>query len=327
MNIELLHENPGFSLEIAHILANASLLAYRNEESIKREAQSWGFTECTFFSEKDTQGFIASDDKVAILSFRGSQSAGDWLIDIDIRTTEREYEGETVIVHNGFARGYDAVASVIQNKLAEIKAEQLWITGHSLGGALANLAGAELLEFADQVLGIYTFGQPKVGRGEYDHLLKAQYKGKYFRFVNDTDLVPRLPRKYHHNGNLLQFDAEGILPTSDDGSVVINADSWKSLPKVDGVSTRGLGTEESFALLDEDEMSDEEYAALMAEIETAMAQAEPELESAEFEEDELATRSIRSKVLPFMRKALEKIPGIVEHDIVGYIRKIEGRIG
>ena len=190
INIETLHSKQGFSLEVAHILAVASLIAYKNESAVKQNMADWGFSECHFFSKEDTQGFIASDSKAAILSFRGSQSAGDWLIDIDVRTAERSYAGETVSVHRGFARGYDAVATIVQDTLAEIPAEQLWITGHSLGGALANLAAAELLEFSDQVLGVYTFGQPKVGFNAYDHVLKPKYKDRYFRIVNDHRSCP-----------------------------------------------------------------------------------------------------------------------------------------
>ncbi|MFT5196312.1 MAG: triacylglycerol lipase [Cellvibrionaceae bacterium] len=326
IDIELLHSNPGFSIEIAHILAKASKLAYKDEDAIKQTAKEWGFSDCQFFSVDETQGFIASDSKAAVLSFRGSQSAGDWLIDIDVRTAEREYGAEKVIVHRGFARGYDSIVDTIQTILGDLPADRLWITGHSLGGALANLAAAGLLEFADQVLGIYTYGQPKVGRNSYDHLLKAAYKEKYFRIVNDTDLVPRLPRKYHHNGNILKFDADGNLPSDADGIVIINDDSWKSFPKDDGTTSRGLGTEESFEMDDEDELSDVEYALLMAEVTALMKVAE--LESAEFSDDEVGTRGIiKDKVLPFMRRTLESIPGVKEHDIQLYIESIETNLG
>jgi triacylglycerol lipase len=92
----------------------------------------------------------------------------------------------------------------------------LWLTGHSLGGALAVLAGAAFSMWSDapirSVNGIYTFGQPRVGLykfcGNYDHLLSR----KTFRFVNNQDLVPRVPFRgwdYADLGQMIHFDSSG----------------------------------------------------------------------------------------------------------------------
>jgi triacylglycerol lipase len=62
------------------------------------------------------------------------------------------------------------------------------------------------------VNGIYTFGQPRIGLypfcGNYDHVLCS----KTFRFVNNQDLVPRVPFRgwdYADLGQMIHFDEDG----------------------------------------------------------------------------------------------------------------------
>ena len=63
----------------------------------------------------------------------------------------------------------------------------LFITGHSLGGALALLA-TKLV--APNVNGAcYTFGAPRIGNYEYFRFLKTPV----YRIVNSSDIVPRVP--------------------------------------------------------------------------------------------------------------------------------------
>ena len=63
----------------------------------------------------------------------------------------------------------------------------LFITGHSLGGALALLATK--LVAPDVTGACYTFGAPRVANYEYFRLLKTPV----YRIVNSSDVVPRVP--------------------------------------------------------------------------------------------------------------------------------------
>jgi triacylglycerol lipase len=64
-------------------------------------------------------------------------------------------------------------------------------TGHSLGGALANLYAIDLVKAGYEV-NMYNFGQPRVGNKAYaayaSGLLKEQY-----RHTNYKDIVPHVP--------------------------------------------------------------------------------------------------------------------------------------
>jgi pimeloyl-ACP methyl ester carboxylesterase len=65
----------------------------------------------------------------------------------------------------------------------------LWVTGHSMGGAVSILAGARFAEMGVLPAGVYAFGAPKVG----DAAFAANYKAPLFCIDNRHDLVPWLP--------------------------------------------------------------------------------------------------------------------------------------
>ncbi|WP_437980327.1 lipase family protein [Sorangium sp. So ce117] len=79
------------------------------------------------------------------------------------------------------------------------KLEALYITGHSLGAALAVIAAA-LIETDDQLTGlrsalrgVYTYGQPMVGDSTFATEFDEKLGKKLFRHVYSRDIVPRMP--------------------------------------------------------------------------------------------------------------------------------------
>lgn len=58
---------------------------------------------------------------------------------------------------------------------------------------------------------VVTFGQPAVGSGAFRMFFLQHYSGKFFRFVNNDDIVPRVPPGYEHVGRLLHFDVNNRL--------------------------------------------------------------------------------------------------------------------
>jgi hypothetical protein len=88
----------------------------------------------------------------------------------------------------------------------------LWITGHSLGAAIAAIAGgtvSKLGYFAPEKTVLYTFGEPRVGNKDYatamDSLLPVIY-----RVIHAHDMVPHLPLKgmlgYFHHKTEVWYD-------------------------------------------------------------------------------------------------------------------------
>jgi thioesterase domain-containing protein len=92
-----------------------------------------------------------------------------------------------------------ALAEVWAPLLAAVQEEQgtaerpLWVTGHSLGGALALLAAWRFERQFIQVHEVVTFGAPMVGNGEAARALDAAFAGRVHRYVDVEDPVPLLP--------------------------------------------------------------------------------------------------------------------------------------
>ena len=127
------------------------------------------------------------------------------------------------MVHEGFQDAFHASALHIGRIIGEYLKpnHQLWLTGHSLGGALAVLLAATLLESKLPVHGLYTFGAPRVGDKRFARTLNAALKGKAanWRVANEGDIVPHVPLEssfWHAGERKLLLDDGG---TSRSGKV------------------------------------------------------------------------------------------------------------
>ncbi|MEB3291673.1 MAG: lipase family protein [Synechococcales bacterium] len=119
-------------------------------------------------------------------------------------------------VHQGFWNALQSVWSEIRTALATVRDRQqpLYITGHSLGGALAILAAAQFAQAGEPIQAVYTYGAPRVGNRSFQQQFNAQLQDRTFRLVNDADIVPRLPAVtlgYIHTGQVFHFNAIGTL--------------------------------------------------------------------------------------------------------------------
>lgn len=185
-----------YSDRMAWILAHMAKLAYIKFEESELElerleyclASGW-FNLIKTFNKNGTQAFLAKNDEFVVLAFRGTQP-DKWE---DIRTDLRVIKLRTVDgkVHIGFKNAFDDVKNAVVTELRKHLGEMpLYITGHSLGAALATVAVQEIEEeFHDQVAACYTFGSPRVGDGKYERAIKVPF----YRIVNATDIVTLIP--------------------------------------------------------------------------------------------------------------------------------------
>jgi len=198
----------GHSWDTALGLARACQLTYgRDLESVRRViVERWGFDDCVPFNVENVEGYVAWDTDAVVVAFRGTTSIGDWLTNLDLLSTNRTYGA----VHSGFHEAYTAVRDPIVAALQDADAHNkfVWLTGHSLGGALATVALAELHEELSEA-GLCTFGQPRTVDDQAAHYIRNQVHAPVVRYVNDEDLVARVPPGYVHVGTEIRFDADG----------------------------------------------------------------------------------------------------------------------
>jgi pimeloyl-ACP methyl ester carboxylesterase len=89
--------------------------------------------------------------------------------------------------------------------------KHLWVTGHSLGGALAVVCAYDLSDNERMALdGVITFGQPMIARKGLADYLDNLLLGRFAHVVNDADIVPRVPPTYSHCGSMVWFTDGGI---------------------------------------------------------------------------------------------------------------------
>lgn len=211
----------GFEWKNALGCANAALLAYADEEAVLSQAlRVWKMKDARFFfSGESTQAFAMANDDMVLVAFRGTQirQLDDLLIDAEIQLVAGLLSGR---IHLGFHDALSEVWSDVERTIEEFGGgrggKPLFLTGHSLGASLAALAASKRLSENKPVQGLYTFGQPRTGDEDWSAVFSEDFKTRFFRFVNNNDIVPRVPPRilgYKHGGTFCYFDEDGNYET------------------------------------------------------------------------------------------------------------------
>jgi len=230
---------------VAHALATCSGYSYSDAATLATIMARMGLDEnhCVQISTTVDAMFIRStvfvvqsrDGRVVIVSYRGTEPANivNWLTDIDINPEKVALpfpgsDGE-FDVHGGFYRNVRAtrfeVAAALRAALegrsvrpdgatVDHPCEALYVTGHSLGGALGLLLGLMVVsepayaELASKLRAVYTYGQPIVTSPELAAVAdRHPFLGRnVIRYVYGNDVVTRLPPR--PTGDFAHFGRE-----------------------------------------------------------------------------------------------------------------------
>ncbi|MDX1521213.1 MAG: lipase family protein [Anaerolineae bacterium] len=159
----------------------------------------------------DTQGvFGVAFDKALVIGFRGSEETGisDWITDLKFIKKNFPFAPKSsgLKVHAGFIEAYSSVRDAVLEAVKNSEYEEVYCTGHSLGGALAAICALDITYVApDKKVTVYTFGSPKVGNAAFAELYHERVPNT-IRVVNGSDGVPKVPPgNYHHVGILQEI--------------------------------------------------------------------------------------------------------------------------
>ena len=188
-------------VQLRNIFAGSDAGAITSENAFKKILNSADFKQVQTFSEKGTQAFLCTrvsklldnpKKTVAYLVFRGTElkDLPDIKANINARLEKVIIDDETVELHSGYVAALNRIIEAVTLALSNTTHQQLIITGHSLGGALAIIYTRR---YATGVNGAcYTFGAPPVGGIEVQYGLKTPV----YEIINELDVVPNLPNPW-----------------------------------------------------------------------------------------------------------------------------------
>jgi lipase (class 3) len=242
---------------IAYALAALSAYAYSDDEATVVEIAAQlglnGYT-CKKYQQFVDVMFIDStayllrgrDGRVAILVYRGTnlESLINWLVDIDVDPEKVEIEFDDLpgrfMIHRGFHRNllatFDEIVAELQGALGKGSVaassdgeetpgheplEALYITGHSLGAAMAAMAALLLRTDAkhkrifDKLKPVYTYGQPMIGDQRLAKRCDERnvLQDKLIRYVFGRDVAAQLPPSA--SGDFAHFGREFRHPSDE----------------------------------------------------------------------------------------------------------------
>jgi triacylglycerol lipase len=210
-----------YSDRMAVLMAKMAMLAYINFEDkdksriLVNTLQHGAIKLVEAAAVNDTEVFIAEAANFVVVAFRGTTSKLDRKTDTTLTVDRIQVVGhpKKVHVHSGFYAAYLGVEDLLRQTLFKIEKKPIYLTGHSLGGAVALVASAALGghdTLGERVAAVYTFGSPRVGGPEFPYVVKAPH----YRIVNSGDAVPLVPpnwlRGYRHTGTPIML-RKGVM--------------------------------------------------------------------------------------------------------------------
>lgn len=199
---------PQLEQQLRTVLSSSPSTAAEGALALSHILRSANFDLVKTFSTQGTQAFFctkkvtlesSAQKTVAFLAFRGTEPKDFRDIKSDVKAALRKIavDGEEIELHSGYLDAFELVRADIQSTLQQTPHDQLFITGHSLGGALAIVTTRLLAASSNGAC--YTFGAPPIGTVDVQNKLKTPV----YEIINEIDIVPRLPNPWLTSGIVL----------------------------------------------------------------------------------------------------------------------------
>lgn len=187
------------------VFANISAITYDEPKASKSKFKALGYTIVEFFDIDNAQAYLLKgSDGIHVLSFRGTEVSepSDVLADLKAGKNIEAIGGK---IHVGFKGEINKLWPAIEKAVVGI--DRLYVTGHSLGAAMATIAAGRM---HSKVIALITFGSPRVGNQEYVDCLTFAH----FRVQNNCDDVTKVPFKlmgFAHHGTHVYMNYYGAF--------------------------------------------------------------------------------------------------------------------
>lgn len=188
-------------------------------------------------------GFVASkkNSKDVVVVFRGTKTFAEWFKDLNIplvsysdgRNRQEGILDKIQLIQSpveilkvgdfgrvtvGFRQIYISLRDAMINALKDCNPDsRIFVTGHSLGGALATLAIPDILantNFKPEKVILYTFASPRCGDREFATKFQATHV-RHWRIANTEDFVTMIP---FPTGNVFKTTAK--LPKDEEEKAI-----------------------------------------------------------------------------------------------------------
>jgi len=178
-----------------HHHACIARLAYKDlDKEVRKEWKALGFTSVAFFDIEGAQAYVVGNKDRITVAFRGTEPTEKSDVFADLEAThERGF-------HEGFFEEYEKLELKVHAEVAKLmgrKARPVYVTGHSLGAAIASI----FCFYYPEAEALYTYGCPRNAAWSKAKELKVPH----FRCVNNNDIVPKVPPVFlgfKHHGEL-----------------------------------------------------------------------------------------------------------------------------
>jgi len=161
--------------------------------------------------QKDEVAFeVKQDSGITIIVIRGTANAENVQSDIDVRLVDDERTG--IKLHKGFRDASLGVMEIIDRD--HTVEHTVHVTGHSLGGAVAQIIGMWLHKRGNNVQ-IFSYGSPKVS-----NQVLSDGQPTHWRVVRRSDPIPFTPPwPYYHTGLFIDSQDLDWGPDNDNGLI------------------------------------------------------------------------------------------------------------
>jgi triacylglycerol lipase len=199
--------------EQSALFAKLSNQAYSAPKEAKKLFKKHGFTNTTYHSHKGSDVYVIQNDTDIVVVCRGTEVKQWSDISADASIALYPSRSGTGKVHRGFRTYTDRVWSEVQAELSKATHKTLWLTGHSLGAAMATLMARRCVLQGElpNPTALFTYGSPRVGNRTYINEFNTQLT--HHRWVNNGDIVTKipLPIRFHHCGTMHHIDGKGKI--------------------------------------------------------------------------------------------------------------------